>query len=248
MNPLHTAFVTVALALPGQSPRAERPPQIQMAQFAPAPVMPPPFGAPGAPFGGPGAPFPPPGLPPLPALRDYSWIHSELPPPRIPKVHDIVTVIVDEKAELLEESRFNRQKIGTYKAELRDFVRIGETGNLENAASNQPTVESRLQNLVNSRGQLQNREALRYRIAATIVDVLPNGTLILEARKTIRTNHDVWEYQLTGRIRDKDIQANNTITSENIADLQIIKREKGRVKDSTRRGWLSTVYDFFMPF
>ena len=89
---------------------------------------------------------------------------------------------------------------------------------------------------------------MKYRIAATVVDILPNGTLILEAHKSIRSNTEVWEYSLTGRIRSQDVSGNNTVNSENIADLYIAKREQGKIQDSTKRGFITRFYDFFLPF
>jgi len=180
-------------------------------------------------------------------MRDYSWIQIEMAEPRTIKVHDIITVIVDEKSEVTENARYNRQKNGIFKAELKNFIRINSEGNLDTAAEEQPTIEGRLQSTMNSRGELQSREGIRYRIAATVVDVLPNGTIILEARKTIRTNNDIWEYSLTGRIRSEDILANNTVLSENIADLDIKKSERGQVRDATKRGIFLAIYDFFLP-
>jgi flagellar L-ring protein precursor FlgH len=196
-----------------------------------------------------GPPVAPRPVPPaVPLASDYSL--TALPPvePREVKVHDIVTVIVNEKAEVTEDSRYNRQKQGQFKAELKEFIRLDDDFNLANAAGNSPTAEGRLQSQLNSRGQLQSSEGVRYRIAATVVDVLPNGTVVLEARKTIRTNWDVWEYSLTGSARSADISANNTILSENIADMDIVKTERGRVRDATRRGWLVTLYDWLSPF
>src|SRR5262249_40368980 len=146
------------------------------------------FGQPQYPLPGPQPPLngigPPPmgGLAPLgpvpPAyrprlMREYSWIYIDSPPPRLLKVHDIITVIVDEKSEVTEQSTFNRQKNGIFKAELKNFIRIDNAGNLNNAAENDPKIDSLLQATLNSRGQLQQREGVKYRIAATVVDVLP---------------------------------------------------------------------------
>jgi flagellar L-ring protein precursor FlgH len=182
-----------------------------------------------------------------PLMRDYSWIHIDNPEPRQVKVHDIITVIVDEKAESTSDNQYNRQKNGLLKAQLQNFVRIDSSGNLNIAAENSPTIQGRLQSNLQSRGQVSSREGVRYRIAATVVDVLPNGTIILEARKTIRTNKDVWEYRLTGRLRTQDVLANNTVLSENIAEMEIVKSEKGRLRDSTRRGIFLYMYDLFSP-
>ena len=181
-------------------------------------------------------------------IRDYSWVYIDAPEPREVKVHDIVTIIVDEKSEVTLNSRFNRQRSESLKAELKDFVRFGSTGNLMNAAANQPTIDTNLQGRLNSTGQVTDQEGIRYRIAATVVDVRPNGNLVLEARKTIQTNSDLWEYRLTGEVRSEDINLDNTALSENIANLSIDKQQKGKVYDSTKRPWGVILYDMLSPF
>lgn len=75
-----------------------------------------------------------------------------------------------------------------------------------------------------------------------------NGNVILEARKSICTNRDVWEISLTGMIASRDITRDNTALSENIANLRIVKKQRGKVYDSTRRPWGNLLYDLFFPF
>ena len=183
------------------------------------------------------------------SVRDYSWIYIDpAPEPRKLKVHDLVVIVVDEKSEVTENSQYNRQKMGQLKMELNEFIRIDNEGNLANAAENSPTIDTNLQQMLNARGTLQNREGMKFRIAATVSDILPNGNIVLEARKSVRSNWDIWTYSLTGIARPEDVLANNTILSENIYNLDIDKSEKGRIRDSTRRGWVLMVYDFLSPF
>ena len=208
----------------------------------------PPSGSPMGPQLGPqfGQQYGPP-APPL-RMRDCSWILIDAPPPRRVKVHDIVTVIIDEKSEVTQNSRFDRQRNIVFRAQLREFLRIGTSGNLRPAALDQPSIDTQLRSQMNSYGTAKTNEGLKYRIGATVVDVLPNGTLVLEARKTIRTDAEVWEYSLTGRCRTEDINANNTLVSENVADLNISKILHGKVRDSAERGWLTALYDLLLPF
>ena len=181
-------------------------------------------------------------------VSDYSWIHIEAPEKKTYKVNDIITIIVNEKAQVTMQSIFSRQKTSQLKAELKDFIRIGAGGNLENAASNSPTIDANLQGRINATGQVDETEGVTYRIAATVVDVLPNGNLVLEARKTIRTNDDQAIYMLTGIIRYNDILANNSVMSENIANLDVAKLQSGKTFDSTKRYWGVKIYDYIWPF
>ncbi len=180
--------------------------------------------------------------------RDLSWIYIDAVEPREVKLHDIVTITVDEKSEVIMNSKFNRQKNAKLKAELKEFLRIGNEGNLEKAALSGPKIDTQLQGNLNSTGQVTDSEGIKYRIAATVADVLPNGIVRLEARKVIQTQDDVSEYTLTGELRAIDIGPDNMASSENIANLRIEKRQRGKVYDSVKRNWGYRLYDLIFPF
>ncbi|HEX4072039.1 MAG TPA: flagellar basal body L-ring protein FlgH, partial [Planctomycetaceae bacterium] len=185
--------------------------------------------------------------PPL-LIRDFAWSYIDQPKPHEIKVHDIITVTVKENASTNAKSVYNRQRNGQYTAQLAQFIRINSQGNLDNAAENSPEINGQLQSQLQSTGQVTETETMTYRIAATIVDVLPNGVLVLEARKSITDNKDLWEYTLTGKIRPQDIAPDNSALSERIADLQISKVQHGKLHDATKRAWFIHLYDWIGPF
>ncbi len=187
---------------------------------------------------------------PAPTIRDYSFIYIDAPPPpELIKVHDIITIEVDEKAEVIVNSRFNRQRNGSFTAQLKEFVRIRSDGpTLEPTAATQPGIEGNLQNRLQTIGQLTDLEGITYKIAATVVDVLPNGTIVLEARKSIRTNQDFFEYRLTGRVDKGKIRPDRTARTEDIAELKIDRIQKGKVFDSTKVNWGTRILDIIFPF
>lgn len=189
------------------------------------------------------------GIPPeAPTRADYSWIEIEKPPPRPLRIHDILTITVDDKSELVVDNRFNRSRISQLKAELKEFIRINNRGNLDNAAANGPTIDSNLQSRLNSQGQIQSSEGIKYIVAATVVDIRPNGNLVLEAKKRVRVNKDVWEYRLTGEIRPEKVNRDFTAISEDIADMYIEKNQVGKVQQSVKRPWGIVLYDLLSPF
>jgi flagellar L-ring protein precursor FlgH len=268
-TPKQLLATTVMLALTGtasaQNPQQDAPAAsgsnsqgaFSQGSVPPATVIEAPAGSMMVPGGMPPGGYVGPGQPPLPvgpvrrgplSRRDVSWIYIDRPKPRKVGVHDIITVIVDEKSEVTQNSRFNRTRNAVYTAQLKEWLRINNEGNLDIAAGSSPGINGQLRSQLQSMGQGLSTEGMKYRIAATVVDILPNGTLILEAHKSIRTNTEVWEYSLTGRIRSQDVGGNNSVSSENIADLMISKREQGKIYDSTKRGWLQGLYDFILPF
>jgi len=192
-----------------------------------------------------------PALAPLPPahVRDFSWIYIDAPPPPPQiKVHDIITIEVDEKAEVIVNSRFNRQRNGSFKAQLKEFVKIVDGPQLINAGANEPTIEGTLQNRLQTIGQGTDSEGITYKIAATVVDVLPNGTIVLEARKSVRSNQDFFEYRLTGRVDKGKIKPDRTARTEDIAELKIERVQRGKIFDSTKVNWGTRILDVIWPF
>jgi flagellar L-ring protein FlgH len=181
-------------------------------------------------------------------VRDFAWSYVDTPKPHEVKVHDIITVTVKEAAETNAKSTYNRQRNGQYTAQLAQFIRINAQGNLDNAAQNSPEIDGELQSRLQSTGQVTESESIKYRIAATVVDVLPNGVLVLEARKSIVDNKDLWEYTLTGKVDPKRVSPDGSVLSENIADLSISKNQHGKLHDSTKRAWFIQLYDWIGPF
>ena len=182
------------------------------------------------------------------SMQSLSFTHIALPEPRVVQVHDIVTVLVDEKAEVAVQSRFDRRRNLTLEANIDEFVRLDPTGRLIASATAQPSIDLGAGVRAQANGGSLDSEAVRYRIAAEVVDVLPNGNVVLEARKSIRNNRDVWEYTLTGTIAAEKIARDMTAISEDIAAVRISKRSTGKVARSTGRAWGVRLLDRLWPF
>lgn len=185
---------------------------------------------------------------PIGSIRDHSWTHIDPQLPQTIKQHDIIKIIVDEKSETTLRSGFDRQQTTNFLAELREFVRIGQSGNLANAANNQPTIDANVTGRMRNQGRVTDQEGMRYRIAASVIKVLPNGNLLLYARKSIRSDRDVWSFTVTGVVASKSVSRAGTVLSEDIADLNIVKKRQGKVYSSTKWRWGTRLYDMFWPF
>lgn len=183
-----------------------------------------------------------------PLLQDVSLVFVDVaPPPAEIRVHDIIMIEVDEKAEVIINSRFNRQRNGAYQAALENFVRFGDGGSLEATTPNF-NINGTLQNRLQTIGTGTDTEGITYKIGATVVDVLPNGNLVLEARKSIQTNQDFFEYRLTGTVPAVEVNVKRTVRTEKIADLKIVRRQKGKIFDSTKVNWGTRILDIITPF
>ncbi len=84
--------------------------------------------------------------------------------------------------------------------------------------------------------------------SVTVVDVLPNGNLVIEGAKTIRTSkQDIYGY-MRGIVRPVDISATNTVPSSKIADAQVEFIPAGELSEAQKKGWLLRGLDKVRPF
>jgi len=175
-----------------------------------------------------------------------------LPPearPRELEVNDIVTVIVDFKSKFLSEGDAESRKTASLTAILADWIKL-DGGSLKPAtqADGDPTVSGTLNSQFRAQSDVELNDSLTFKIAAEIVDIRPNGNLVIEAHQTIRNNEERWRISLTGVVRREAIQADRTVNSDSIYDLDIDKEELGQVRDGYARGWLGRIYDRYKPF
>jgi flagellar L-ring protein precursor FlgH len=182
-------------------------------------------------------------------LQNTSWLYQRIEPPKEIKLHDIITVIVSEKDQLISEGQIQRRRTAQYDAQLKNWIQFkGLNLDASNPSEGLPRATGNLNVQNQAQMELETRNALLFRLAATVVDIRPNGTLVIEARNEVRNNEEHWEAALTGIIRREDVLPNNTVLSENVAELSIFKREPGHVRDGYKRGWFSYWFDRFSPF
>jgi flagellar L-ring protein precursor FlgH len=182
-------------------------------------------------------------------LERFSWTYQAPPEPKQLKLNDLVTVMVDEKSQVISEGEMDRRKKANGTMALKDWIKLEglESIKPDLQAAGEPTISGEIDGKYRAEAEMETRDSMRFRIACRVVDIRPNGTLVLEGRREIRNNSDVWTMSLGGVVRSEDILPNNTILSENVADLRIEKHERGHVYDGYRRGWLQKFFDDFQP-
>jgi flagellar L-ring protein precursor FlgH len=98
----------------------------------------------------------------------------------------------------------------------------------------------------------QKSGAFTARLAAIVVDTLPNGNLVVSGRREIRVDNEHKLIEFTGIVRRFDISATNTVESELVANAQITYKGHGPLTDSTNRiglgGWVHRLFAWFWPF
>jgi len=181
-------------------------------------------------------------------LAEASWTYQAREEPRELKLNDLVVVLVDEKTQVISEGEMDRRKKADGTFVLKDWIGIhGLTLEPDPQTDGDPTVSGQMQSKYRAESELETRDSMKFRISCRVVDIRPNGNLLIEGRRSIHNNEDAWEMWLMGVIRADDVLPNNTVMSENVADLRIVKRESGHVRDGYRRGFFMRFLDWFSP-
>jgi flagellar L-ring protein FlgH len=98
------------------------------------------------------------------------------------------------------------------------------------------------------KGSTDRKTALRARIAARVVGVMPNGDLRIEAAKSVKINKEEETLTLSGLVRPRDVSPDNAIASTSVADLSVQLNGKGVASANNGPGWLTRFLEKISPF
>lgn len=97
-------------------------------------------------------------------------------------------------------------------------------------------------------GSISRSESLELTVAAVITQILPNGHLVLLGRQEIRVNAEMRELMVTGVVRPEDIDADNTVSDQKIAEMRVAYGGRGTLSDLQQPRWGTQLWDTLFPF
>ncbi len=181
--------------------------------------------------------------------QKYAWGAVKPPEPKTFKVNDLITIVVRQRSKYEAESGLGAKKEWDIKSELDAFLK-GTAGGVGAAAfrRGKPNVDFRFANELKGDADIEREDKLTTRITVKIIDVKPNGNLVLEGRGQLVFDDEMSRITITGLCRKEDVTADNTVLSTQIADLAIEVDNDGALRASTTRGWIPRILDIIKPF
>lgn len=163
---------------------------------------------------------------------------------------DILTVVIeiDDEAEIKNSIAQNRQSDQDFS--LNAFFGLPEivNKNLPNGASLSPAVDFNRASNINGNGTIKREEKMTLRLAARVVEILPNGYLNLAGRQEIMVNNEIRYLQVTGLVRTQDISRLNTITYDKIAEARIYYGGQGQITNTVKPRVGNKIISKVLPF
>lgn len=185
------------------------------------------------------------------AIRETSMIAVIPPEPRTYVVHDIVYVLIDETTRASSSQSLDTTKETKTDLGLNAFLDPGQLAQLrvrQGDVTNIAILNTDTKQEFTGDGQYDRNDSLTARIAATVIDVKPNGTLVLEAKKTVGTDDEKRTIVLSGLVRQEDITNANTILSSQLADLVVQVDNEGELRDVSKKGIVTKVLEALFNF
>ena len=164
---------------------------------------------------------------------------------------DILTVVVeiDESAEIsnaTDRSRSGSETLGV--PQLAGIPQRIDQEILPEGASSAELVSINSQSSSSGDGSVKRNEKLELRVAATVLDVLPNGVLSISGSQELRVNFEMRELLVSGYVRPEDISRQNEITYDKIASARISYGGRGQITDVQQPRVGQQVLDVILPF
>ncbi|MEL6243652.1 MAG: flagellar basal body L-ring protein FlgH [Pseudomonadota bacterium] len=163
---------------------------------------------------------------------------------------DIMTVVIeiDEKAEISNAT--DRSRSGSESLQLPQLLGLPQRldSKLPEGASSSDLVSINSSSNASGDGSVKRKEKLTLRVAATVVDVLPNGVLSIAGSQELRVNFEMRELLVTGYVRPEDISRQNEITYDKIASARVSYGGRGQITDVQQPRIGQQVLDSVLPF
>lgn len=163
---------------------------------------------------------------------------------------DILTVVIeiDERAEISNAT--DRSRNGQENLNISGLGGLPQRldARLPEGASSSELVGINSSSSSSGDGSVKRNEKLTLRVAATVLDVLPNGILSIEGTQEIRVNFELRALLVTGFVRPADISRQNEITYDKIASARVSYGGRGQITDVQQPRYGQQILDVVLPF
>ena len=181
---------------------------------------------------------------PLHAMSLYT-VRQPTPPHW--KRNDLVHIIVRETSKIASTQDLTADKKNTITGKINAFPLDGLNHFIQTQAQI-GNIDANLNRKFDGSGDYSRDDDFTARITARVIEVLPNGHLVIEARTHIETDDEKATMRLAGIVDPKDVTAAGTILSSEVFDLRLFKDHEGELRKANKRGFLAKLGEAIFGF
>jgi flagellar L-ring protein FlgH len=171
--------------------------------------------------------------------------------PHVLKKHDLVNIVVNEESKSQTAGTSDQERQSDFDAKVDAFVKFELAKfSVQGAAegANPPEIKLEGDRDFKATGEYDRSDTMTTRLEAEVIDIKPNGTIVLQARRHLKIDEEEINVSLTGTCKVDDIDASNSVLSTQLLDLDLQKSTKGEVHDTNKRGLIHRLLDIIGPF
>lgn len=177
---------------------------------------------------------------------------------RARRVGDILMVKIEENNNATNKADTSADKTNEYYIKAPEFfgrssismlpLPWGNADLFKGDTGTQYLVNTKNESKFDATGETKRSNKVMATVAARVINVLPGGILQIEGASETRVNDETQYLVVSGLVRARDVQSDNTVRSTQIADAKIALFGKGTLADKQSPGWLTRVLDLIWPF
>ncbi|MDY0030156.1 MAG: flagellar basal body L-ring protein FlgH [Pseudobdellovibrionaceae bacterium] len=169
---------------------------------------------------------------------------------RAKTIGDIMTVLIDIDDKGKMENATDRSRTTSEGASLPNLLGMETqlTQVFPEALSTSNLTNADADSSYKGDGTTDRKEKIKMKLAATVTQVLPNGNMVIQGSQEVRVNYENRVLQLAGIVRPQDINIDNTVSYEQIAEARIAYGGNGQITDVQQPRYGTQLYDIIFPF
>ncbi len=206
------------------------------------------------------------------AAKDYAPVSLPMPTPRVPEdnpnslwragargffkdhrakvIGDIVTVKLNLEDQASLKNSTERTRDDSEQTGVNSILGLEADASkyLPDAVDPSSLLDFSTDHSTKGDGTIDRSETISLTFAAVVTQILPNGALVVYGRQEIRVNSEMRELMVTGVVRPEDIESDNTISHEKIAEMRVAYGGRGMISDLQQPRWGTQIWDIIFPF
>jgi flagellar L-ring protein FlgH len=149
---------------------------------------------------------------------------------RAMRPHDLISVVVSESLAASTDGTVKNSRASNASSGLSGLIGTLHAGNALQNLINQTSASG-----LNAQGTSATNSSLSTTFGGQVIEVLPNGMLVIEAARQVEFSQQTQTIVLRGLVRPEDISQQNQVLSTAISSLELEVRGKGIINDYTHR-------------
>ena len=119
---------------------------------------------------------------------------------------------------------------------------------VKKALNDRTTLAAGSENTFSGKGGTESANTFTGSITTTVVDVLPNGHLVVTGEKQIGVNQNVDVLRFSGTVDPRSLQPGSVVNSTLVANVRVQSRGRGAQSEAQAMGWAGRFFNKITPF